>query len=84
MHQCRRDVRFQAFELVVHGLPRYGNLVGMGLVVGSHRRRFLEHDIGHDLDTLGESQFLDIAQDRVVLENLIQHRSARKPAPSFH
>ncbi len=74
MHQRRRDLRFQVLQLVVDGLPRDGNLVRVGLVVGSHRRRFLEHDAAHDLNALGESQLLRVAQHGVVLEHLIQHR----------
>ncbi len=74
MHQRRRDLRFQTLQLVIDSLPGHRNFVRVGLVERSHGRRFLEHHVAHDLNTLGESQFLGVAQDGVLLENLIQHR----------
>ena len=74
MNQSRRDLRFQTLQLVVYSLPGHRNFVRVSLVERPHGRRFLEHHVAHDLNTLGESQFLGVAQDGVLLENLVQHR----------
>jgi len=79
MDQARRDLRLQVFQLVVDGLPRHGDLVGIGLAARAHRGHLLEDDLRHDLDTAGEGQLLGIAQHGVVLEDAIQRRRIEDP-----